>query len=136
MCFKAIQASYEAKEDLREKYDRDPADSLATRGDRVLHVGDIVSICKPTPTLRKVTYQWTEPQYVVVLVTTVTVTVRDLGNKGEAKLSVLNKVNQLKTSIVNRKMTRVCPVQAEFFVGATVTRRFSGRCRCRHSPSS
>ena len=99
---------------------------MDTRGQRPLRVGDVVSICKPTSTLRKVTYQWTEPQFIVTLVTTATVTVRDLGSKKGAKLSKIAKQG-LPSTIVNRKMTRAYPVKEQFFVGATVARRFAGK---------
>ena len=97
------------------------------QGQRKLRVGDILSVCRPTPVLKKISYQWTEPEYVVVQLATSTVTVRKLSNKGEAKLSKIRKNKGLSSIVVNMKMTRAYPVPAQFFVGATVAKKFSGK---------
>ena len=76
--------------------------------------------------LKKLTYQWTEPEYVVTLVATSTVTVRRLSTMGAAKLSAIKKKG-LPSEVVNKKMTRSFPVSREFFLGATVAKKFGNR---------
>ena len=61
--------------------------------------------------MSKVTYQWTEPQFVVTLVTPVTVTVRELSDKKGSKLSRIAKAGIQTTIIVNRKMTRAYTIK-------------------------
>ena len=98
---------------------------MKTSPNRKLAVGDIVSICKPTRALRKLTFQWTEPNYVVVSVQTATCNVRNLAPKGGVSRKQLAK--KLQSTVVNIKMTRSFGVPDSFFIGARVAKRFSGK---------
>ena len=75
MRFQAREASIENKEALRETHDKKRGPALRTRTARDLKVGDVVALCRPTPTLKKVSFQWTTPDYIVLHVTTATCTV-------------------------------------------------------------
>ena len=73
---------------MRQQYDKARADSISTKGLHIRSVGDVVSICHPQPKLPKLTFQWTEPTYVVTSVTPSTVTVRNLAKvKGGKAIS-------------------------------------------------
>ena len=61
--FRALESSIEAKERLREVYDK----HRAVKVDRA-KVGDIVCIHKPTRALKKLVFQWSEPTYIVVAI--------------------------------------------------------------------
>ena len=82
MRFAAIESSLEAKETMRSKYDELRAGTIKTRGEKTLVVGDIVSLHRPTPLLKKVSFQWTEPNFVVVAVSPSTCSVRNLAKGG------------------------------------------------------
>ena len=49
--FQAREASIESKEVMRQRHDDKRGPSLKTRPNRDVAVGDVIAVCKPTPTL-------------------------------------------------------------------------------------
>ena len=49
MCFRALDATIESKEIMREQHDRKRANGMRTKTDRSVQVGDIVSVCRAPP---------------------------------------------------------------------------------------
>ena len=127
LSFRALDATYEAKEVMRNQHDNKRGSALRTKPTRTLAVGDIISCCKPTPTLKKLSYQWSEPTFVVVAVATSTCTVRQLAARGGITAKQLHSTKKLPGKVVNRKMTRSFPVPDSFFLGAKVLKKFSGK---------
>lgn len=128
--FKAIEATIAAKETMREQYcqyDKSRADTIKTKGLRPLAIGDIVCICQPQPKLLKLTFQWSEPVFVVTSTSPTNITVRDLSrNKGGKDISSCEP-SAKEDMVVNRKMTSLYPVPISFFTGALVRKKFGGR---------
>ena len=125
--FRAQDSAVEAKEGKRVQHDNDRGRAFKTSPNRQLMVGDIISICRPTRNLRKLSFQWSEPNFVVVSVQTATVNVRDLTQKGGINRKQLAKSKRLSSIVVNKKMTRSFRVPDSFFIGAQVAKRFSGK---------
>ena len=121
MQFRALQSSHESKERLRERHDSNRAGALKARPPAPLRQGSVVSICTPQNKLPKLTFQWSEPTFVVTSITSSVVTVRNLADKGGAKVSV---VKERKDTVVNKKMTSLYPVPISFFLGAKVVKKF------------
>lgn len=105
-----------------ERYDRVRAGAVKVKGARQLCVGDIVSVCLPTRALRKLTFQWSAPHYVIVVVSTSTCEVRSLVQGGGKHLVQVIKTGTVPSRVVNKKMTRSYPVPLSFFVGAKVVK--------------
>lgn len=78
--FKALDATKAAKETMREQHDKARADAVSTKGLRDLVVGDIVCVSTPRSKLPKLTFQWSEPTYIITTVYLSNVSVRNLSN--------------------------------------------------------
>ena len=89
--------------------------------------GAIVSICKPSDTMKKLTFQWTEPDHVVVSVSPATCVVRSLVAHGGVKVSSIAKAGRLPTRVINHKMMRPYPVPPSFMLGAVVCKQFGNK---------
>ena len=122
--FRALDDAYEAKEDMRERHDTKRSGALKVVSDRAFSVGDVVSVCQPTPKLKKIMFQWSEPVYVVVSVTPSTCEVRSLARKKGATVTEVSKAGSLPSVIVNKKMASSFPVPVSFFIGAKVMKKF------------
>ena len=80
--------------------------------------GKVSSRCAPLRQnflIIKLTFQWSEPVFLVTSVTPSVVTVRNLANKEGVKVSV---VKSRTDTVVNKKMTSLYPVPISFFLGA------------------
>ena len=124
--FDALDKAIEDKEDLRVRHDNNRAGASASS--RVKYkVGDIVCISTPSPLLKKVTYQWSEPCFVVSKVGVNTCEVRDLtAEEGKILVSRMNRqgCSTMSTKVINRKSMSPYRVSPEFFVGAQIAKRF------------
>ena len=100
--------------------------TMTTGKDAQFKPGTVVYIHKPTSLLRKLSYQWSDPIYVIVSVGVNTCVVRHLGGKAP-KLSQVVKDNKLPELVINKKMMRPYQVTAEFYVGAEVMKCFNNR---------
>ena len=75
-------------------------------------------MCRPTPALKKVTYQWSEPVFLVLSVTPSIARAISLVSREGGKGLFPKTIN------INRKMMVPFPVSASFFIGARVMRKF------------
>lgn len=127
--FRALEGSREHKEKLREAHDdKRSSTNSALHPDR-LKIGDIVCVYTPSPTLKKLTYQWSGRHHIVVPVNPNTFVVRNLrsDSTGEGG-KVISKVNRKKfdklpSRVINRKIMSSYPVPPSFFRGATVLKQ-------------
>ena len=119
MRFRALESNIEAKENMREAYDKRRAGGLPNA-----KIGDVVCIHRPTRALRKLNFQWTDPNYVVVAIHPSVYVLRDLAPKGGIKLSEIRKQDKLPSTVVNIKSTSAYPVPDSFFLGAKVVKKF------------
>ena len=119
--FRSLEVSKESKDRMRISHDHARTRVIKVKGSAPLKIGDILSICKPQQKLPKLTFQWTEPNYIVTSVSTATVTVRNLTDSQGGKLS---KATRRLDTVVNRKMTSLYPVPTSFFIGAVVLKKF------------
>ena len=104
MRFRALDEAIEAKERQREIYDKKRSGALLTGTAQPIKVGSIVSIYKPSAVMKKTTFQWSEPVYIVVSKNSKTYKVRDLCNKKGAALSAIRRDGKLDDKVINRKM--------------------------------
>ena len=125
--FRALDKTWEIKENLRERYDRAREGSIKTKGEKCISVGDIVSIYSPTKVLKKQTFQWSPPHFLVIAVSTNTCEVRSLIQTGGKHMAQLRKTGTVPSKVVNQKMTRSYPVPKSFFIGAKVSKQFGTR---------
>ena len=79
--FRALDSTIEAKEILRNAHDRRRGSHAAAVHMQAVKKGSIVSTHRPTAALRKLRYQWTEPTFLVIEVSTNTCTAIDLTSK-------------------------------------------------------
>ena len=89
--FRALDKAWEVKEDLRERYDRAREGGIQVKGEKRVSIGDVVSICHPTKVLKKQTFQWSPPHFLVISVSTNTCEVRSLIQTGGKHLAQLRK---------------------------------------------
>ena len=122
--FRALEASYEAKEQLRKRHDSARAGAIKSKPRHTLSPGSIVSVCSPQNKLPKLTFQWSEPTFIITKVTTALVSVRDLTNKKGAKISAVKNRTDI---VVNKKMTSLYQVPISFFLGAKVMKKFGNK---------
>ena len=99
-----------------------------------LKIGDIVCVYSPSAQLKKLTYQWSGPDHIVLSVKPNTCTVRCIRRehdqdlkKGGAVSRVPSKMKQLPSKVINRKMMSSYPVPSAFFLGARVLKEFGGK---------
>ena len=125
--FKALEHSIEYKETLRVAHDSKRANSNSALQLDDLQPGDVVCVYSPSPTFKKLTYQWTGPDHIVVSVKPNTCVVRRLsltsGEEG-AVSRVTRKTGKLPSKVINRKMLSSFPMPLSFFLGAKVMRKF------------
>ena len=82
MRFRALDQAIEDKETQREMFDKKRANVPSASTRERFKPGMIVSVCQPTPTLKKLTYQWSPPNHIIVEVHPATCTVRSLVKHG------------------------------------------------------
>ena len=127
MRFRAFDQAIENKETQREAFDRKRADVPSASTKDQFTPGTIISVCQPTPTLKKLTYQWSPPDHVVVEVYPATCVVRSLVAHGGVTLSKAVKDGSLPSRVINKKMMRSFRVPPSFFLGAKVLKPFGDK---------
>ena len=115
--FRATDASIEQKEIQRIAHDQRRSSHAAVES--TVKRGSIVCVHQPTPALRKLRFQWSEPVYLVLSTTPNVVRAINLVSKEGAKGKFPITHN------INRKMLEPYPVNSSFFVGARVLRKFA-----------
>ena len=129
--FRALEHSIEHKERLRFSHDDKRSGSNSALHHDKLKIGDIVCVYTPSPRLKKLTYQWSAPDHIVISVGPNTCKVRRLRQKkGEAESRVKkgNKtVKGLPSKVITRKMLSSFPVPASYFLGARVMKKFKNK---------
>ena len=120
--FEATEAALEEKEKRRQLHDKHRATVPSARESQRFIPGTIVCVHRPTPKLKKLTYQWTPPNHVVVEVDTNVCKVRPLSKGGKVK--DVESAGGIPLTTVNRKMLKPFPVPLSYFIGAKVCRRF------------
>ena len=118
MCFRALDNEFERKEKSKSKWDK-------TRHPRTvpdLVRGMFLHIHQPSKTLRKLTYQWSAPEFLLVKLHPPTCTVRPL-------VSARGRDNQSpKDMVVNiSKVRSHGKPPSGFWIGCRVLREFEGK---------
>ena len=128
MQFAARESAVESKQLLRDQHEerrQKAGPSLPAQG---LRVGDIVCVYQPKPILPKLSFQWSEPDHIVIDVRPNTCAIRSLramGGAGVSKMvSKIRKAGGLPSRRINNKLLSSYPVPDSFFLGAQVCRKF------------
>ena len=116
--FRALESTVEQKEFLREAHDDRRASATAMRHLHLIKKGAVVSVNQPTRHLQKLTFQWSDPVYLVVSAGPNICAVKSMIDKRGSKGQWAALIN------INRKMLAPFEVQHHFFVGAVVRRQF------------
>ena len=116
--FRAIENSLEQKEIQRLAHDNHRSSHAAANAMSQVKRGSIVCVHQPTPGLRKLRYQWSEPVFLVLAVTPQVVRAISLVSKEGARGCFPPTIN------INRKMLEPYPITPSFFVGAQIMRKF------------
>ena len=117
--FRALDSAIEAKEIQREAHDRNRSSHAASVHLQRVKKGTIVAVHKPTASLSKLRFQWTEPTYIVIESGTNTCTAINLVSEEGRRDSYPPTVR------INRKFMVPFPSSANFFIGAKVRRQFA-----------
>ena len=123
--FQALEHSIEHKEALRVAHDNKRAGSQSALHLDDLKAGDVVCVYSPSPRLRKLTYQWSGPDHIVLSVKPNTCTVRCIRRKHDqdpkkggtvSRVPSKKKMKQLPSKVINRKMMSSYPVPSAFLL--------------------